>query len=746
MILTPDGRKVSLWWDVLSHETVRTWYGTKNASELGGVTPGRIEYREVNSVFSLRTAHAGRNPSHSGQAPRNQTGIRVHRSLLYALAIVCVLLVPVESLALSPNDFFGIKLVNAKTGRGIPLATLRTNNDITFRTDNAGLAAIYEPGLMNRDVRLSVESSGYASSGPGWEDDVRVTFTPGESRTIEMTPHNVADRLYRQSGYGMYRDSHLLGEATPTDNPLLNNGKVLGQDSVNNAVFRGKLYWFWDDTQRLENDWLSRGTGATSPLPSEGGLNPEEGVNLDYFAGNHGKVVNVFPESMSSWIWLSSLLVVEDDSGREKMFSIYLDVEERRRGLARWNEHRKQWENVTKFPADPKIIRGNKVLRVRTEGKEWFYFARPYPTVRVPATAEALSDPDQYEALTPLREGTWLSDESVEQDGEGNPVWGWKSNTSSLNKVSHRRRLRRLDDFDTTYDLTPLRHVSEGGILRSHNGTVYWNEHRQKWIMVFGEAFGKFTWLGDLWYAEADSPIGPWAYARRVVRHKNHACYNVKQHRMLDQLDGQHVFFECTYASWFSQGQSTPHYGYNQMMYSLDLSEEPLHLPSPVYHYQDREGAHRYDTLKGLRSQGGNLDADSVAKNAPIPFYTLPRDRPRSGSVPVWQKRVGSDAVELTLREPRSDRNDVDPAFYAYPPNAEVDNPHLVTIYEFEHQTSGRLMYGPSDPGSGWNRSHAAFLAWESPNRFPPREPGAEAVKTCMGASAVCEAKPDVRP
>ena len=41
----------------------------------------------------------------------------------------------------------------------------------------------------------------------------------------------------------------LTGDTVPIREPRL-NGQVFGQDSVVNAVFQGKIYWFWGDTNR----------------------------------------------------------------------------------------------------------------------------------------------------------------------------------------------------------------------------------------------------------------------------------------------------------------------------------------------------------------------------------------------------------------------------------------------------------------------------------------------------------------
>ena len=62
----------------------------------------------------------------------------------------------------APPGWFGMHVVDAATGNGVPLVELRTVNDIRLVTDNAGWIAFKEPGLMNREVFFHV-------SGPGIE-------------------------------------------------------------------------------------------------------------------------------------------------------------------------------------------------------------------------------------------------------------------------------------------------------------------------------------------------------------------------------------------------------------------------------------------------------------------------------------------------------------------------------------------------------------------------------------------------
>ena len=50
------------------------------------------------------------------------------------------------------NHYFRIIVLDEQTERGVPLVTLTTTNNISFTTDSNGIAAIYEPGLMNQKV------------------------------------------------------------------------------------------------------------------------------------------------------------------------------------------------------------------------------------------------------------------------------------------------------------------------------------------------------------------------------------------------------------------------------------------------------------------------------------------------------------------------------------------------------------------------------------------------------------------
>src|SRR5579875_83056 len=61
-----------------------------------------------------------------------------------------------------------IRVVDAATGRGVPLVELETVNNLRFVTDNAGRVAFNEPGLMGREVFFTARSHGYEMQKDGF--------------------------------------------------------------------------------------------------------------------------------------------------------------------------------------------------------------------------------------------------------------------------------------------------------------------------------------------------------------------------------------------------------------------------------------------------------------------------------------------------------------------------------------------------------------------------------------------------
>ena len=112
-----------------------------------------------------------------------------------------------------------------------------------------------------------------------------------------------------------------------------------------------------------------------------------------------------------------------------------------------------------------------------------------------------------------------------------------------------------------------------------HAGSVHWNEYRKRWVLIGLQIGGKASFIGEVWYAEADRLEGPWGNARHIVTHDHYSFYNPSHHPFLDQEGGRIIYFDGTFSDTFSSAKrKIPRYDYNQIMYRLDLGGKKLGL------------------------------------------------------------------------------------------------------------------------------------------------------------------------
>jgi hypothetical protein len=97
-----------------------------------------------------------------------------------------------------------------------------------------------------------------------------------------------------------------------------------------------------------------------------------------------------------------------------------------------------------------------------------------------------------------------------------------------------------------------------------------WNEYRQRWILLLEDT-------GDVYYAEARRPEGPYGKAVKIIHHDEYNFYNVATHTFFNQERGRVIYLEGTYTDAFSRAKErTPRYNYNQVMYRLRLDDPRL--------------------------------------------------------------------------------------------------------------------------------------------------------------------------
>lgn len=481
---------------------------------------------------------------------------------------------------------FVIEVVDEATGRGVPLVELRTPHQISFYTDSNGLVALDEPGFVGRKVFFSVTSHGYEFPADGFgQRGQALHVTAGGRAQLKIKRLNIAERLYRTTGEGVYRDSVLAGRPVPVKEPLL-NGEVTGQDSVQTAIYRGRIYWLWGDTNRLRYPlgqfWMS---GATSQLPGKGGLDPDVGVDLTYFVDKEGFSRGMVEPAQGPLKWMDGLMVLPDEKGVERLLGLSTRLKRLDeiidRTLVTLDDKAELFKPLrTIAPGEPLYPRGHP-LRVTDGGVEYFYFNDPLPSLRVRADYASVLDPAAYEAYTCLPSGGRFEGATTKLDREegGKLKWGWKRDADVLDLKREQTLLDagRLKEPELRNRLID---VETKDRVRVHGGSVYFNEYPKRWVMIFAELFGKTSGLGEIWYAEADAPEGPWAYARKILTHDRYSFYNPKHHPFFDKDGGRFIYFEGTYTYTFSrEGEPTPRYDYNQIMYRLDLADPRLRMP-----------------------------------------------------------------------------------------------------------------------------------------------------------------------
>lgn len=557
---------------------------------------------------------------------------------IVTISFLCFLFNQVQQLsAQESNKYFKIRLIDQSTGRGIPLVELRTTNNLSFYTDNNGIIAFYEPGLMNQEVYFHIRSHGYEYPKDGFEYRGKSLKTiPGDTAIIKIKRINIAERLYRITGEGLYNNSLLAGFPVPLRQPL--NGKVLGQDTFIETLYKGKMYWFWGDTDRPSYPLGNFSTsGATSELPGKGGLDPGIGVNLAYFTDDSGFSKKMCPVPGPGPVWIHWLTTIKDSSGIQQLIASYTRVkslsENLEQGLALFNDSAEIFEPIIRFDLNSPFFPDGQSFRATFKGQEYIYFdfSFRYP-MRVLADLNHIRKLSSYEVFTCLTEGSRYdtSDIKLDRTKNGKLLYDWKINTDPLN-FDKEKYLLKKGELKPGESWMNLCDFLTGDPIVSKSGSVFWNEYRSKWVMVFEQIFGT-SYMGEVWYAEGDTPTGPWVYARKIVTHDNYTFYNVGQHPLFDQDNGRLIYFEGTYTNSFSGNPvPTPRYNYNQIMYRLDLSDLRLCLPSPVYRLKDNKLKFQYFMRKGIDS----LDNWELIQE--IPFFALSPDRRFDGLIPVYE-------------------------------------------------------------------------------------------------------------
>ena len=425
-----------------------------------------------------------------------------------------------------------IEVVEKGSGWPVPLIELRTTHHLRFITDNAGVIAFDAPELMGIPTWFDVIGHGYEVPKDGFGmRGVRLTPEPGKTLRVEVTRINIARRMGRLTGGGLFAESQRLGSEM-----AWKDSGILGSDSVQNAVHRGRLFWAWGDTTLpgypLGIFDMSSATTEPQPLVS---MEPPLRLKLDYFTDEKGKARGVAKMPGSGPTWVTAYVSLPDKNGASHLVGSYVKIrppmDAYESGLCVWNDGTRSfeqlrvlWTKSESAPKQPPMPEGHPVFW-KGDGKDWVLFGNPLPTLRCPATFEAWQDASTWEVLKPQ---------------------------------------------ESLVD-------AEGVKVKPHSGSMAWNDFRKRWVTVFMQNFGKPSVFGEIWYAEAKAPTGPWGAAVKILTHENYTFYNPRLHPEFTPAGSPVLFFEGTYTMLFADhALPTPRYDYNQILYRLDLDDPKL--------------------------------------------------------------------------------------------------------------------------------------------------------------------------
>lgn len=452
---------------------------------------------------------------------------------IHRIAIFLVAWGPGSAAPVHAVDPCRIAIVEAGTRWPVPLVELETVHGEKFVSDNAGLIAFDLPESMGRETWFRVRGFGYGvrKDGFGYEG-VRLVPRPGGRAEVEVERRIVARRLGRITGAGIFGESQKFGEER-----AWSESGVVGCDSVQTAEIGGRLLWLWGDTSLARYPLgIFDGTAAITPIRPLETPEPPMRLRLEYVRDAKGVPKGAARMDGRGPTWLTGVTAVNDAAGRDRVVGTFMKIEPPmdayRVGLCAWDDAAGQfsevktlWERSRDGVARPPLLEGHPVRWRDAEGRSWLLYGNPFPTIRSPATFEAWSDQATWERVDP----------------------------------------------------PPAPRDAEGKRVEPHSGSIAWNPWRNRWVAVFMEKFGTPSAFGEIWYAEARAPIGPWGTAVKIVSHDNYSFYNPRIHPEFTAADSPILVFEATFSAQFAdRPPPVARHDYNQVLYRLDLDADAL--------------------------------------------------------------------------------------------------------------------------------------------------------------------------
>lgn len=567
-----------------------------------------------------------------------------------------------------PDQVFLLRFVDAENGRPIPLVEVELFNALLLTSDNLGNIAIIEPDLAGKKVRMLIRGNGYRFPHLDFygERATILEINPGHSTTIKLERQSIAQRLYRITGSGRYRDSILAGQPVAPELFKL-AGHVTGLDSAIPAVFNNRLYSFYGDTLGTSRLNFS-GSGAEIKLGSTDV--PEKSLPLNFFIDGDGFARRMFTLPDHGFVWVETVVPVKTaGNGQEVLAARYVKhktlEEADETGFAIFNQRLEAFSIVKRIKSN-RHHQSAHACPVKFADKTGYCLQ---PWERVSDDLASFIRPEKYEYYTCLQKSApgAASEKSINLRGinyevkrnqKGQPVFSWQRGGEPFTPALQ-RELQQKGLINSCERWLKLTEIGSGKQIDHFSGSISWNSFRNRWIML---TQGN---TGEIWYSEADTFTGPWVYARKILEHDTCNFYNPVHHSWFDTDRGRTIYFEGTYTAFFTAKEhKNPRCDYNQVMYKLDLSDPGLALPAPVYRVKNGVNGFRLMTrddiaAKNLWDSIENIEFMAFIDNSIIPDL-----------VPVFDNaRVESPAPVLDLIPEQAEQK---PVYYALPDDSNI--------------------------------------------------------------------------
>ncbi|HVJ47485.1 MAG TPA: hypothetical protein VM511_13930, partial [Luteolibacter sp.] len=323
-----------------------------------------------------------------------------------------------------------IEIVDKENGWPVPLVELVTTHQTSHVSDNAGVIAIDDPELLNRPVWFNVKGHGYEVPKDGFGfRGVKATLAPGGKVKIEVERRNVAKRLGRLTGAGLFAEQENLGGSPPVPET-----GVFGCDSVLMGRYGNRLFWLWGDTTVPDYPLgVFDSTAATTPLRPVTKFEPPLSIRFEHFRNHEGKPRGVAKMPGDGPTWLAGMISIGGGNAPDSLVATYSKikghVDEYEIGLCKWDEASQSFKPekvlwTASQGAKPALLpRGHPVRWTDPGGKRWILFGDPFPEMRCPDNYASWSDPGTWEKVELPASPRSGEDDSEVKPHRGSIAW-----------------------------------------------------------------------------------------------------------------------------------------------------------------------------------------------------------------------------------------------------------------------------------------------------------------------------------